>query len=371
MSGFSLKDQLFNEVTVRTLAVPFGAAGVFDADRFVARVVAAMPPLELKERINLIADELIGVLPNDFPDTVMAIRASLPPPLDPTRTDDDFGSFIYAPLGVVVEKHGIEDHLDLSLDLLEDLTQRFSMEFSIRAFLNRWPNETVKRMNAWAHHENYHVRRLASEGLRPKLPWGKSIPQTTSDRLPVLDALHADSTRFVTRSVANHLNDIAKREPDVVIDLLDNWISKGQQDRKELDWMRRHALRSLIKEGHSGAMAHLGYDAKIAIDAAEVTITPDTLAIGEKAEITASFTAPKGGPIIADYVIDFVKSNGSSAPKVFKMKVLQAKPDAEIVLKKAHLFKKGATTFTHYPGVHRISLQINGRIVASNQFVLS
>jgi len=371
MTGFSLKDQLFNEDTVRTLAVPFGEAGFFDAERFVARVVAAMSPLELKERINLIADELIDVLPKSFPDKVTAIRASLPPPLDPTKTDDDFGSFIYAPLGVVVEKQGIENHRDLSFDLLEDLTQRFSMEYSIRAFLNRWPDKTVQRMNAWAHHENYHVRRLASEGLRPKLPWGKGIPQTTSDRLPVLDALHADSTRFVTRSVANHLNDIAKTEPEIVLNLLDAWVLKGQQDRKELDWMRRHALRSLIKEGHSGAMAHLGYDAEIVIDEAEVRITPDALAIGEKAEITAKFTAPKGGPIIADYVIDFVKSNGSSAPKVFKMKVLQAKPDVEFVLKKEHLFKKGATIFTHYPGDHRISLQINGRIVASSQFVLS
>ena len=371
MAGFSLKDQLFNAETVSLLAEPFGEARIFDAKVFVARVTRDLPPLELKERINLIADVLVDTLPDDFPEAVQAIRMCLPPPLDPSKTDDDFGHFIYAPLGVFVEKRGMDNHLELSLDLLEDLTQRFSMEFSIRAFLNQWPTETLARMNRWTRHENYHVRRLACEGLRPRLPWGQSIPQVSQDRLPVLTALHSDKTRFVTRSIANHLNDIAKSEPDVVIQLLDDWLQREQQTAKELDWIRRHALRGLIKEGHPAAMAHLGYDADLAITEASIEMRPHQLDIGSKANVVAEFVVPEAGPIIVDYVIDFSRDAGRKSRKVFKMKVLKAKYNQKVQLQKTHLFKKDATTFTHKPGQHRLGLQINGRIVATSHFVLS
>ncbi len=369
--GFSLKDDLFNAQTVGRLAGYFEGAGVFAAAPFEAEVMQRMPPLELKERINMIADVLATHLPDDFMAAGKAIHAALPPPLDPTKTDDDFGHFIFAPLGVYVENHGLEDHLSSSLDLLEALTQRFSMEFSIRAFLNHAPDAVLERMQDWVRHEHYHVRRLVSEGTRPKLPWGQGIGIGSDKTLPLLDQLHGDATRFVTRSVANHLNDITKSKPDLVLARFDKWSKSGQQQAKELNWMTRHALRGLIKAGHPGAMKHLGFAPDVALAQADIAIAPGALEIGEAAEIDVAVTTKADAGLIVDYVIDFVKANGSNAPKVFKMKALQAKANVPVTLKKKHLFKKGATTFTHYPGAHRVYVQVNGRKVAAADFTLS
>lgn len=368
---FSLKDHLFNAETVGLLGGHFEDAGVFKAAPFVTDVMAEMLPLELKARINLIAAVLARHLPSDFPAAAAAIMAALPPPLDPALTDDDFGHFIYAPLGVYVENHGLTGHLDQGLTTLEQITQRFSMEYSIRAFLNAQPDATLERMQDWLRHDHYHVRRLVSEGTRPKLPWGQAIGLTADHTLPLLDKLQADPTRFVTRSVANHLNDITKNEPDAVITRLKNWQAEGGQSTKELDWMRKHALRGLIKAGHPNAMKHLGYSPNAAVTLSQFSITPGSLARGDSADIALTLTAQKDAPLIVDYVIDFMKSNGKTAPKTFKLKVLDAKAGKPVSLKKKHTFKDNATTFTLYPGAHKLHVQINGRIVATQDFTLT
>ncbi|MDE0983830.1 MAG: DNA alkylation repair protein [Yoonia sp.] len=368
--GDSLADQLFNRDTVGQLASHFDDAGVFSADLFVSDVMNGLHDLELKARICHIADVLARHLPRDFGDATAAIYQALPPPLDPSLQDDSFGHFIYEPLGVFVENHGLEGDTSRSLDLLEALTMRFSMEFSIRAFLNKHPVETMQRVRSWATHENYHVRRLASEGTRPRLPWGHNVGLTTDDTLPILDVLYADKTRFVTRSVANHLNDIAKTNPHAVIDRLDHWQSAGKQSIKELTWMRKHALRGLIKAGHPAAMRHLGYKTDIRIDDAIISI-PAVIKRGEKISIAANFTLLDTGPMIIDYVVDYMKSNGKTSPKVFKLKVLEGKADQDITIAKSHHFNDNASTFRLYAGAHAVHLQINGRIVASAAFTLT
>ena len=368
---FSLKDHLFNAETVGRLGGHFEDAGVFKAAPFVADVMAQMLPLELKARINLIADVLARHLPADFSAGAEAITRALPPPLDPTLTDDDFGHFIYAPLGVYVENHGLEGHVDQSLDTLEQITQRFSMEYSIRTFLNKHPEATLARMQDWLDHDHYHVRRLVSEGTRPKLPWGQGIGLTSDQTLPLLDQLQADPTRFVTRSVANHLNDITKKDPGAVISRLENWQADGTQDGKELDWIRKHALRGLIKAGNPAAMKHLGYSPNAPVTLSQFSITPDNIARGSSVDIALTFQADADVPLIIDYVIDFVKANGTTAPKVFKLKVLDAKAGKPVVIKKKHTFKDNATTFTLYPGAHKLHLQINGRNVATVPFELT
>ena len=370
--GFSLNDQLFNPTTVGRLGQHFEEAGVFASAPFVKDVLGQMGPLALKERINLIAQVLEDYLPKQFSEACDAILQALPPPLDPTLNDDDFGHFIYAPLGVYVENHGLETHLERSLDMLAALTQRFSMEFSIRSFLNRWPDETLARMqHDWVRHDHYHVRRLVSEGTRPKLPWGQGIKLTSAQTLPLLDQLHGDPTRFVTRSVANHLNDITKTEPDVVIAHLSDWQAAGVQNEQELNWMRKHALRGLIKAGHPGAMAHLGYDHDVRLSLTDFAITPTTIARGEASEIRLTLTPAQDAPLIVDYVIDFIKANGRHAPKVFKLKIINAKGGVPLTLTKRHVFKDNATTFQLYPGMHKLHAQINGRVVATLPFTLT
>lgn len=370
-AGYSLKDDLFNVETVTRLADGFDAAGVFPAAPFVDQVMAGLAPLELKARIAWIATVLADHLPRDFNAAAQAIEAGMPPPLDPAQTDDDFGHFIYAPLGVYVENHGLEGHLSTSLDLLKSITQRFSMEFSIRAFLNQHEAAVLERMQDWVVDPNYHVRRLVSEGTRPKLPWGQSVGLTHDQTLPLLDKLQGDPTRYVVRSVANHLNDITKTKPDVVIDRLSQWQSSGDQTDAEHAWMAKHALRSLIKSGHAGAMTHLGYRPDAPVEVTDLTFTPDTLARGDAGQIAVTLSATTDTPVIVDYVIDFVKSNGTNAPKVSKFKVLDLKANVPVTLRKKHTFKNNATTFTLYPGAHRIHIQVNGRVLASLPFTLT
>ena len=368
---FSLKDDLFNAQTVARLGGEFEAAGVFRAEPFVAEVMAGLAPLELKARINWIAEVLASHLPKDFPAAAEAIRAALPPPLDPSLRDDDFGHFIHAPLGVYVEKHGLDGHLSTSLDLLEEITQRFSMEYSIRVFLNAHQDAVLERMQTWVTHPNYHVRRLVSEGTRPRLPWGQGIALTSAQTLPLLDQLHGDRTRFVTRSVANHLNDITKKEPDAVLDRLASWQTSGRQHAREYDWMARHALRGLIKAGHAGAMVHLGYRPDIAVTLTDVQINPDALRLGGAAEISVEIVLSEPAPLIVDYVIAFARPNGKTATKTFKMKVLDGKAHVPIKLRKRHIFKDNATTFKLYPGAHYLHVQVNGKVIGGCPFTLN
>ncbi|MDO6589798.1 hypothetical protein DS901_08455 [Loktanella sp. D2R18] len=368
--GFSLKDQLFNPETVGRLGDHFEKAGVFEAAPFTRDVLAQMGPLELKARINWIAEVLVRYLPNNFPAAAESILAALPPALDPTKSDDDFGHFIYAPLGVVVETMGITDHRDLSLDLIAQITQRFSMEYSIRAFLNTHEAATLERMHDWVKHDSYHVRRLVSEGTRPNLPWGQGIGVNTAQTLPLLDQLHADNTRFVTRSVANHLNDISKKDPDAVIGRLSDWQTKAAQTTPELSYMRRHALRGLVKAGHPAAMLHLGYRPDVGVTVTQLTIAPNPIQIDETAAISFIVEAAEDAPLIIDYVMDFVKAQGKTSPKVFKCKQVSAKAGVPIVISKKHKFKGDATTFRLHPGAHRLHVQINGKIVQSRDFAL-
>ncbi|MBE1284827.1 MAG: hypothetical protein GJ676_16065 [Rhodobacteraceae bacterium] len=368
-SGFSLKDQLFNAEKVRYLAGLFhGADAGFDALGFEARVMARLPELELKQRITWIAEVLGEMLPGDLPEVAPVLSAALPAPLDPTKSDDDFGDFIFAPLGEWVAELGAEQHPDLGLDLLEEITQRFSMEWAIRPFLNAHPNLVLTRMQGWAGHDSYHVRRLVSEGTRPRLPWGQAVGLGLQDPLPLLDQLHGDPTRYVTRSVANHLNDITKKEPDLVFDRLEQWHTRAEQQPEELDWMTRHALRGVVKAGHPRALKMLGYDpeaevrAVLELDAAEVKI-------GETLGLSCSLSGSKGQPVLVDYRIHFPRPGGKISAKVFKWKQGRLGQDG-LQLAKAHKLKGDATTFTLVPGAHVVELMVNGRVAANASFEL-
>jgi len=202
------------------------------------------------------------------------------------------------------------------------------------------------------------------------LPWGQNVGLDVADTLPILDKLYADPTRFVTRSVANHLNDISKICPNAVVDRLAIWAREGKQNSKEMDWITRHALRSLVKSGHGGALELLGYRSDAQIAQADISIPP-AISINNKVKILASLVPEADGPLMIDYVIDFVKANGKRSAKVFKFKSLEGKLKTEITLEKSHHFDGTATTFKLHKGAHSIHLQVNGRIVASQAFVLT
>ncbi|GGX57312.1 hypothetical protein GCM10007385_27730 [Tateyamaria omphalii] len=357
---FSLKDQLFNTESLGDLADEF-VAGVpgFDRDAFHAAALSGIAERSLMECLDWFADCLEPHLAADFPTMADQLQAAMPPRLDPTLRDDDFGRFIHAVPGVLAVRHGLEDHRERALDLLYEATQRFSMEFYIRAFLNRWTDETLARLEMWAGDDNYHVRRLVSEGMRPKLPWARKVELTLDQTLPLLDRLQADSTRFVTRSVANHLNDVAKTAPDAVLERLAVWEAQATQDAKERAWMRRHALRTLVKDGHPGAMEMLGYrgDADLSVS---VDVASPKVPLGDGLEFTVTLQGPEATPVLVDYRIRFARPGGKTGEKVFKLKVAEVKPGKPLVLKKVHKLKANATTFELHPGAHGLVVQVNG-----------
>jgi 3-methyladenine DNA glycosylase AlkC len=357
---FSLKDHLFNAETMAQLAQEF-CAGIpsFDGPRFEREALGGFAERELMERMDWIADCIEHQLSDDFPTMADQLETAMPAQLDPNLTDDDFGHFIHAVPGILAVRHGLEEHRERALDLLYVATQRFSMEFYIRPFLNRWPDETLARMAVWAQDKNYHVRRLVSEGTRPKLPWAKAVTLTQKQTVPLLSALHADKTRYVTRSVANHLNDITKFDADQVVDLLKTWGVSGKQSTQELDWMTRHGLRTLVKQGHVGALELLGFRADAPVRVTSKMNTP-VVKMGEAIEFEIEISADSDCPVLVDYRIDFARADGKRSEKVFKLKqgkVTQARP---LALKKAHKLKAGASTFTLYEGAHSVTIQVNG-----------
>ncbi|OED48675.1 hypothetical protein AB838_09120 [Rhodobacteraceae bacterium (ex Bugula neritina AB1)] len=367
--GFSLKDQLFNREKVHYLAELFATADSrFDAAGFEAQVMADLPALELKQRMTLIADVLADHLPDALPEAAPILLRALPPPLDPSKTDDDFGDFIFAPLGEFVAAKGVHAHPQLSLDLLEEITQRFSMEWAIRPFLNRWPEDVLARMQDWVGHSSYHVRRLVSEGTRPRLPWGEAVGLSLDQPLPLLDRLHSDGARYVTRSIANHLNDIAKKDPDLVMDRLEAWQTAGAQSAKELAWMTSHALRGLVKAGHPRAMKMLGYDPDLELEAA-VVVKSEKVRIGDALEFATHLKGQAGSPVLVDYILHFQRPGGKVSAKVFKLK--QTKISGKLLtLDKRHKLKGNASTFKLVPGPHRMELMVNGKVRAEAVFEL-
>ncbi|MEO9573895.1 MAG: DNA alkylation repair protein [Tateyamaria sp.] len=357
---FSLKDQLFNAGSLGDLADEF-AAGIpgFDRKAFHAAALSGIAERSLLECLDWFADCAEPYLAADFPTMADQLEAAMPPPLDPSWRDDDFGRFIHAVPGILAVRHGLEAHRDRALDLLWAATQRFSMEFYIRAFLNRWPEETLARLKEWARDDNYHVRRLVSEGTRPKLPWARKVDVTPAQALPLLDQLQRDPTRFVTRSVANHLNDLAKSDPDAVLARLEAWEVEAKQAPDERAWMRRHALRTLIKDGHPGAMAMLGYAQDVPVEVTLDMHTPQ-VTLGEALAFDVTLHADRDVPALVDYRIRFARPGGKSAEKVFKLKVGRVRKGKQLVLKKQHKLKANATTFELHRGVHGVIVQVNG-----------
>lgn len=365
-AGFSLADQLFNADSLADLAGEFAVLPGFDRDRFLAECVPGLAGRGLLERLEWMADCLEAQLPSSFGPMAEALEAALPPALDPALKDDDFGRFIHAVHGILIVRHGMEDP-DRALDLLHAVTRRFSMEFYIRPFLNRWPERTLAQLHDWARDDNYHVRRLVSEGTRPRLPWARNIEIDPAVPLAFLDVLHADPTRYVTRSVANHMNDLSKVMPDEVVARLAGWQAEGRQEAGEMAWITRHALRTAVKRGERPALDLLGYRA------GDVSATLDILTpqvkIGEALRFAVEIVADEALSVLVDYRLRFARPGGS-AEKVFKLKAGKVAQGRAARFEKRHVLKGDATTYRLHPGAHGIVVQVNGTDVAEGTFDL-
>ncbi len=369
---FSLKDLLFNAEKVSKLAAEIETVYPdFKRAAFEKKVVSAFPKEELMERIANIRDTLHEFLPSDYKKAVAIILAALPPELDHKKADDDFGDFIYAPYSYFVAKYGCsKEHVDVSLKALEEITKRFSAEASLRDFINAFPDKTIKMASLWVKHKNYHVRRLASEGTRPNLPWAKKIHTAPEMMLPLLDKLYSDKTRYVTRSVANHLNDISKTKPALVVATLKRWQKEGKQTEVELVFITKHSLRTAVKRGDTASLKHLGY-ALPSIKVQNVTLEPKLLKVGESLSFsfTVESTSSKSQTLLIDYLIHFKKANGKLSPKVFKLTTTKLLAGQALSFKKGHMLKP-MTTRTLYSGEHILEIQINGQSFGKFSFTL-
>jgi 3-methyladenine DNA glycosylase AlkC len=330
----------------------------FPRDRFVAEAKRGLGNLELMDRGRHIAGALRKALPDDYPRAVKILIASLGP-VGEELDGGGMAPFFYLPHVILVAEHGL-DHFEASMLAQYELTQRFSAEFSLRAYLDRYPAESLAVLARWARDPSVHVRRLVSEGTRPRLPWAPRLRRFDDDPTPILallEMLRDDPELYVRRSVANHLGDIAKSAPERVIAVCERWMTDATPERA---WMVRHALRYLVKKGDRRALAVLGFGTTAV--AVRGRIAPTRLAIGDKAsiEVTVTSEAKKPQELEVDLAVHFVKADGSARPKVFKLRTITLPAGASASAARTVTFAT-LTTRKPYPGRHRIEAIVNGQ----------
>lgn len=369
-TSFSLKDDLFNEHSVARLADGLAAASKgFQRKRFERAVLEAFPELELKARVDHMVSVLSNHLPAQVPKALDLLERALPPALNPALSDDDFGSYIWVVPGEYASRYGCSSrHLQRSLNFLRETTKRFSAESAIRPFLREFPEATLRFVHDCTEDDNYHVRRLASEGTRPLLPWATRVGLPAETIVELLNKLHADSTRYVTRSVANSMNDLSKQDPALVIRTLKQWQKADRQQPAELDWMVRHSLRTLTKKDHIPALSLLGYPARPQVQISNLKI-PKSIQVGDTLNCEFDLSAQAPQKLLVTLRVFYLKANGKQAPKVFTVTKADFQRDQRSTLNKKLSFRP-MTTRVMYPGAHRIEVVVNGQTQTGQDFQL-
>ncbi|MGC7094804.1 DNA alkylation repair protein [Amycolatopsis lurida] len=320
----------------------------------------ALPGMSFSERGRFVRDAVLAGLPEDYAAFEAVVRTAL--------ADPRFTGWMIWPVTEAVAVRALPAHFDAGLDLLAALTPLLTAEFAIRSFLDADLDRALAKALTWTSHEDEHVRRLASEGTRPRLPWArqvKAITRRPEAALPVLDALHRDESEYVRRSVANHLNDISRLDAGLCVRTAARWF--GDSPR-----LVRHGLRTLVKQGDPAALDLLGFGppAGLAVDGPRTPVAE--VAIGE--HLAFDFTLLNEGDapltLAIDYVVHHRKANGSLAPKVFKLTTRTLPAGAAATIERRHSFKPISTRVYH-PGEHALELQINGQPFGKLPFVLT
>jgi len=363
-----LKDYFDKKLAEQLAGLIIDVYPQFDRDGFCKQVVAPLPDLELKDRVKVMAEGLRDFLPASYPKALAILTKILGP-----ENPDEGGMFVHGfqlmPVEHFVGAYGLDD-FDVSMQALYEITKRFTAEFAIRPFLIHYEKETLTLLAKWVNDDNEHVRRLVSEGTRPRLPWAMRLPSFVKDPKPtlkLLEKLKDDPSEYVRRSVANHLNDITKDHPDWAVDVLAGWAKGASTERQ---WIIRHALRSLVKQGHSGALAVLGFG-KPEVTLARFDIQTPVVHFGDALmfEFELASKSDKKQDLVIDYMIHFVKANGSRTPKVFKLNTRTLEAGECLVLNRKHAIRP-ITTRKYYGGKHRVDVQVNGQVVGGAEFEL-
>ena len=352
--------KFFGKRIVESLAADLERAHPgFDRAGFAAASLQGLESLELIARAWHIAEAMRRYLPEDFRNAASVLARSLGPELQ--SETEGMEVFRYLPHVLYVSKYGL-DFFEESMRLQYELTKRFTAEFSIRAYLVTHPEQTYARLRSWANDPSVHVRRLVSEGTRPRLPWAPRLRAYQEDPslvLALLELLKDDSELYVRRSVANNLNDIAKDHPDVVVETCRRWLKESTAERK---WIVKHALRSLVKAGHPAALKLLGVGAVARVRLKAIRFSGRSIRVGGKLTFSFDVVSHARGPqsLLVDYAVYFMKAGGKVSRKVFKLRRANLPPGARMTFAGSVSFRQ-MTTRKHHPGVHRLEALINGR----------
>lgn len=339
----------------------------FDSVGFIQTANSELGQLELKARVHHLIKVLHEYLPGDFEQTAQ-ILCQVKRHQNAQQTPV-IKAFTAWPLIDYVAVYGLQDP-EIALATLAQLTGLFSAEFAIRPFIQQHYELTYEHLQHWCNSSDYHIRRLVSEGTRPRLPWGSQLPKfiTNPDPIfPLLEKLNNDSEDYVRRSVANNLNDISKDHPERVLNTCHKWLKKPSTEKS---WIVRHATRTLVKKGDPRVFTLLGYSTSPKINV-ELKIDKQKLTVGENQAFTVSITSTsaQNQKLLIDYAVHFNKANGQQSAKVFKLKILELAAGVSLELTKIHSFAP-LSTRRYYAGKHKIEIIVNGRNVASAAFEL-
>jgi 3-methyladenine DNA glycosylase AlkC len=359
----------FDAAAADSLAKQIGTVHpAFPRKAFLRQALANIESLGFHGRVEQFSRALKSTLPEDTQAALAILTESLPPVLPDTEAVTD--GWRQWPVGHFIGAHGLP-HFEEAMVAIRELTRRFTSEFAIRPFIAAYPEKTLGRLLEWTADPCPHVRRLCSEGARPRLPWGAHLVNLIADpspALPLLEALKDDPSLYVRRSVSNHLNDIARDHPETALSLAKAW-SRGATAERQ--WIIRRGLRNLIKAGHPRALALLGF-APVEGLRTKFEVVPGEISIGEsvRLRLTIENTGPAPVRLLLDYAVTYVRRVAGTGRKVFKWTTVELSPGQKETLEKRHPMRPTSVRAL-YPGDHYVEIQVNGISLDRAAFHLS
>lgn len=355
----TLFKDIFNNVSIGELASEIKLAETtFKADKFIESVMdESWNDLELKGRTRKVSTTLGMFLPDDYEDAIAVLD----------KVVHKFTGLLGTIFPDFVEVYGQDEkYWDVSIAALERYTEYSTAEFAVRPFIMKNEDRMMAQMYKWSKHENEHVRRLASEGCRPALPWGQALDKYKKDPtpiFPILEELKTDPSPYVRKSVANNINDISKTHPDLVTKLAKDWYG----DNERTDWIVKHGCRTLLKKGNRDVLAIFGYHSADAIDVSDFALDEAEVKMGDAVVFSFNIRTKEASKIRLEYGIDYVRVGGKRNRKIFQISEISLDENKQKAYRKSHSFKE-VTSRKHYPGTHAVTLIVNGEEQGTLEF---
>ena len=348
----------YNKNTITQIALAIRRVeSQFDSSSFITESLQQIQTKELKDRVIHIAEQLRQHLHYSYDESVSILLNTLAPEQNclPAGWNQKIGisGFLVWPYTVFVSRYGLS-HISISLQALYEMTKRFTAEFDLRPFIEHYPNDVYKKLTEWKKDSNPHVRRLVSEATRPRLPWAKNIKPIDSNlsrNIRLIYSLRMDDSPYVRKSVANHLNDISRIDPELFI----KTIQRMKNSKKE-QWVKRHAARTLLKQGHPRILNLLGYTTELALKV-QFSINQKEITLGSHLELKVDITQKEDHLLYMNYIVFYLNKNGDYSRKVYRLRDSNEK---RIKITKSVNFSNKSTRKI-YPGKHYVQLQINGK----------